>query len=109
MLLSVGTRGCGFVIRPPFVGIDLDDCRDGVTGAIKPEAEAIVHKLDSYTEISPSGEGLHILVRGYLPETVQAKPVEMYGRRHYFTYTGDQLSGTPSTVNRRLPEVTRVV
>lgn len=52
----------GFVFTrdDPFVGIDLDHCRDPETGKIKPWALEIVAKLNSYSEVSPSGTGLHI-------------------------------------------------
>ena len=47
--------------------IDLDDVRDPDTGAIKPWAMRMVEIFDSWTEISASGTGLHIFVRGRLP------------------------------------------
>jgi primase-polymerase (primpol)-like protein len=59
---SVYYDGVGFVLGDGVVGIDLDDCRDPVTGEITPEAQEIVRRLHSYTEVSPSGTGLHIFV-----------------------------------------------
>ncbi len=61
--------GIGFVFTDddPFVGVDLDDCRDPETGTIDDDAQAIITQLDSYTEVSPSGTGFHILVAGKLP------------------------------------------
>jgi putative DNA primase/helicase len=56
------------MIASPYVGIDLDGCRDPQTGVIEPWALEVVRLLDSYTEVSPSGRGLHIWVRGFLPE-----------------------------------------
>src|SRR5262250_2400416 len=58
--------GVGFVLDRgnAIAGIDLDHCRDPETGRIEPWADEIVQQLDSYTEISPSGTGLHIFVRG---------------------------------------------
>ena len=47
--------------------IDLDDVRDPNTGAIEPWAIRMVNVFDSWTEISVSGEGLHIFVHGRLP------------------------------------------
>src|SRR4051812_21532637 len=44
-----GTRaGIGFVITPPYVGIDLDDCI--TDGQIAPWAIKIIQALDSYSE-----------------------------------------------------------
>ena len=64
-----GADGIGFVFTEddPYVGIDLDDCRDPDTGELTDLANSIVEQLDSYTEISPSGTGIHIIVRGVLP------------------------------------------
>jgi hypothetical protein len=41
----------------PYVGIDLDKCRDPETGAIEPWARAVIDRFASYTEVSPSGRG----------------------------------------------------
>lgn len=46
--------------------IDLDDCFDEERN-LKPHHRAIVDELDSYTELSPSGNGLHIFVLGHAP------------------------------------------
>ena len=55
--------------------------------------------LESYTEISPSGRGLHILVKAALPEHVGRKQgaVEIYDAQRYFAVTGERLAGTPAT------------
>lgn len=46
-----------------YVGVDLDTVRNPDTGYIAPEALEIIHSLNSYTEISPSGYGFHIIAR----------------------------------------------
>ncbi len=51
----------------PYSVIDLDSCRDPETGHIEAWAMKIVELLDSYTEVSPSGRGLHVWVRGKVP------------------------------------------
>ena len=56
--------GVGFVLGDGYVGVDLDACRDPETGVMTAEAHAIIDGLSSYTEISPSGTGVHILLRG---------------------------------------------
>src|SRR5262249_45355435 len=38
-------------------GIDLDTCRDPVTGEIEPWAQAIIDRMETYAEVSPSGMG----------------------------------------------------
>jgi primase-polymerase (primpol)-like protein len=47
--------------------IDLDDVRDPDTGGVEPWATRMVNVFDSWTEISISGEGIHIFVHGRLP------------------------------------------
>ena len=61
--------GIGFVFTSDdrYTGIDLDKCRNPKTGEISPKAVEIVRLLNSYTEISPSGCGLHIILKGKLP------------------------------------------
>jgi len=96
--------GVGFVFTEddPYAGIDLDKCRDAKTGEIDQWARKIVDALDSYTEVSPSGTGLHIFVKATLPGRNNRKgPVEMYESRRYFTLTGEHLDGTPTEIHER--------
>ncbi len=96
--------GVGYVLSAddPYAGIDLDKCRNPETGIVEPWARAIVEQIHSYTEVSPSGCGLHILVRGTLPEGARRRGnLEMYDRSRYFTITGRHLEGTPTTIEER--------
>src|SRR5439155_14732757 len=98
--------GAGIVLGDGVVGVDVDDCRDPETGALTAEALAIVQALDSYTEVSPSRTGLHVLVRGSLPAGRRRKgDVEMYAEARYFTITGRHLDGTPTSINERTAAV----
>ena len=79
------------------VGIDLDRCvTDGV---IAPWAQEIIDSVDSYTELSPSGNGLRILAHGAIPEDVQDNIVgiEVYNghKGRFLTVTGDVLRDQP--------------
>src|SRR5215207_6708848 len=96
--------GIGFVFTEddPYTGIDLDKCRNRETGEIEPWARKIVAALNSYTEVSPSGTGLHIFVKATLPGRNNRKgPVEMYESGRYFTLTGRHLDGTPAEIHER--------
>lgn len=96
--------GIGFVFTDddPFVGVDLDDCRVPETGTTLDWATEIVERLDSYTEVSPSGTGVHVLVRGTLPDGRNRKgDVELYETARFFTVTGDHVSSTPTEVVER--------
>ena len=85
-----------FTKDDPFIGIDLDDCFEN--GDLKSAAQEIVDWANSYTEKSVSGNGLHIIVKGILPdgfpnkismEHVGFKCIEIYDSLRYFTMTGD--------------------
>ena len=45
----------------PVIGIDIDHCVDAKTGEMSELAKHVVEVIKSYTEISQSGTGLHIL------------------------------------------------
>jgi putative DNA primase/helicase len=87
--------GIGFVFSSadPFVGIDLDDCRDPETGEIAPWAQRIMDRVqEGYVEVSVSGHGVHIIVEGSVRDGGMRKgKVEMYSRGRFFTMTGRTL------------------
>jgi primase-polymerase (primpol)-like protein len=83
--------GVGFVftLDDPYCGIDLDKCVNPASGAINDQAREIVDALQSYTELSPSGTGLHIIVRATLSAKGRKRDaIEIYDRGRYFTVTG---------------------
>jgi hypothetical protein len=93
-------EGVGFVFSAddPFVGIDLDDCRDPETNEIDDWAQELIEKVDSYVEISPSGTGLHIILSGVIPgERNRRGDIEMYSELRYFTVTGRPVSSAGTT------------
>ncbi len=83
--------GVGFVFcsGDHFTGIDLDGCRDPETGALEDWAAEIVAAFGqgAYAEASPSGTGVHIIVKGKAPNAKRGK-VEAYSTERYFTMTG---------------------
>jgi putative DNA primase/helicase len=88
------------------VGIDLDHARDPDTGVITPEAQAILDRMQTYTEVSPSGTGLHLFCRGQLPPGGRKRgPIEMYETTRYLTVTGCHVEGTPARVEARQIEL----
>jgi putative DNA primase/helicase len=82
--------GFCFCSADPFVGIDLDDCRDPETGALEEWAEEIISKVkEGYVEVSPSWTGIHIVLEGTVRGGGMRKgKLEMYGRDRFFTITG---------------------
>jgi len=89
-----GYDGVGFVFAADdgLTGIDLDHCTE--EGELAPWAREIVKAIDSYTEWSPSGEGLHVILQGRLPPGGRRRgSVELYDELRYFTVTGEVLPG----------------
>ena len=80
-----GFDGLGFQFAPPYFGIDLDHCLDNLDFV-----DEFVETLQSYTEVSRSGNGIHIICRGKLPDGNRRKGgVEMYSEGRYFIMTGN--------------------
>lgn len=100
-------HGVGFVFskEDPYCGIDLDDCRDPDTGQIQPWAIEILKTLGSYSEVSQSGKGIHIIIKAKLPGAGTKKllpgtnhEVEIYDWGRYFATTGNRLPEYPEDV-----------
>lgn len=82
--------GFNFSEEDEIVGVDLDKCV-GEDGLIVPQALKIVESLDSFTEYSVSGKGLHVICRAPLEKGLRNGPVEIYPFGRYFTVTGHVL------------------
>jgi hypothetical protein len=101
--------GVGYVFtkEDPFAGIDLDDCL-GSDGTVAEWARQIVDTFGTYTEISPSGQGLKLFLRGKKPAFADCTKkgfgpagtgkVEVFDDKRYFTLTGHVPPGSPSDV-----------
>ncbi|MBM4274124.1 MAG: hypothetical protein FJ128_01225 [Deltaproteobacteria bacterium] len=110
-----GIAGIGyeFSYYDPYVGVDLDKCRDSETGELRYCAQVILDYLSSYSEVSPSETGVHILVKAEWPlkdgnskKTPCGMKWEFYGVDRYFTMTGASLEGTPNTIEPRQTKLT---
>jgi primase-polymerase (primpol)-like protein len=87
------------------VGIDLDHVFSGPPDWTR-ECQRIVEHLNSYSEVSPGGDGLRIFVYGKLPpEGRKKRGFECYDRARHLTLTGHRLEGTPTAVHRRQSEL----
>jgi putative DNA primase/helicase len=84
--------GLGFMFcsADPFVGVDLDGCRDPETGAIEDWAQEVIDGFTNVVllEVSPSGCGVHLITKGTCKDGINTKDVEVYGQDRYFTVTG---------------------
>jgi primase-polymerase (primpol)-like protein len=80
-------NGVGFVFtnHDPYLGVDLDKVRDPETGLLDAPMRALVERLASYAEVSPSGTGVHVIVRARKPgDACRKKNVEMYDHDRFF-------------------------
>lgn len=86
--------GIGFMFAPPYFGVDLDKCLDDTDFV-----DEFVEGLRSYNEISKSGNGIHIICKGVLPEGSRRRgKVEMYSEGRYFIMTGNQYNSNYSDI-----------
>lgn len=100
--------GIGFVfaVGDGFAGVDLDSCRDPMTGQIQPWAQKYLDECaDAYVEVSPSGTGVKMWLksdlvldkgRNFKIDAVGTDPakkpgIEMYTQGRYFAVTGHRL------------------
>lgn len=91
-VINGGYDGVGFVFaNNGIVGIDIDDGFEN--GRITTLALDIILTCGSYTEISRSGRGVHIFVKGRLPFKGRNnfKGVEVYQDKRYFICTGKRI------------------
>jgi putative DNA primase/helicase len=102
-------RAC--VAQDRITFIDLDNCRDPETRTIKAWAQRWIDYFDSYTEISPSGSGVHIFVYGLPPTEKGWKKayvdgaVEIYYEKRFATFTGWHVEGSPIRLQDRTSEL----
>lgn len=92
--------GIGFVFTEddPFVGIDADHCFDA-TGNLSQPVDEIVQQVASYTELSPSGHGIHIIAKGSVTgPNKRLGLIEMYDRNRFFTVTGEHYKSSPREI-----------
>lgn len=119
-------EGVGLVMGPignglSIGGIDVDLCDDESTGELFAWAQELVNCLETYTELSPSGNGIHILFV-YRSERIdefskalgvskdgivfndgtrrgnKASEIAVFFTNKYLTVTNEQLSGTPNAL-----------
>lgn len=104
--------GIGFFTNKdlPYTVIDLDNAVDSETGLLRPWAQSIASRFNTYAEISPSGTGIKLFCRGRKPvdnsrahdlvfEDGSIYELEIYDQKQYVTVTGNGYPGCPSTIS----------
>lgn len=99
-------NGVSFAFTPNdlYYGVDIDNCIDK-HGTLTDFAEYLVYQFNTYTEVSPSGNGVKMFCKANtianLPQVFKGRngwPVEIYSHSRFFTCTGNHLKETPLTV-----------
>ncbi|MBW2232982.1 MAG: hypothetical protein JRH17_21560 [Deltaproteobacteria bacterium] len=100
-------HGLGFVLTENLgiTGVDVDHCIEG--GRLKPWVRDLVRKLDTYTEVSPSGTGLRMFAYGTIPKALKRSEqgLELYKTGRFLTITGRHVEGASVNVEQRPEEV----
>jgi primase-polymerase (primpol)-like protein/DNA-directed RNA polymerase subunit RPC12/RpoP len=99
--LSVVKRydGIGYIVSEddPYTFVDLDHCVDASQN-IEQWARKIINDIDSYTEFSVSGDGIHIFAKASKPGPrcrIQTTPnVEIYDHHRFVVMTGNIVPNT---------------
>ena len=90
--------GIGFFFANGYFGVDLDNVQSEIMRYKDDDWENnivadFIETLTSYSELSPSGNGVHIICRGSLPVGGRRKgDVEMYDSGRFFAMTGNKLA-----------------
>jgi hypothetical protein len=93
-----GKPHIGFVLHrdDPYCIIDLDDKEHNPATPEQLERFGqIVNSFDSYVEISKSGRGVHIVVKGFVESGVKRDNVEIYSWGRYMIFTGNVVKDLP--------------
>lgn len=99
--------GIAFAITKPYAIIDLDS---SITdGNISDLSREVIDRIDSYTEKSLSGTGLHIIIKTEDNDIfIDDKPIEIYSRSHFMTLTGDVYENR-DTIQERDNELKEII
>lgn len=107
-----GFTGIGFAFADDraFTGLDLDHVL--VDGRVAEEYAWVIDAADTYTEVSPSGDGLHLFFLGGKPEgktkckhnQPDGRVVEMYDHARFFTVTGNVFTDENGIVHSEIRE-----
>jgi hypothetical protein len=92
---QTGFTGIGFVFtkNDPYAGVDCDDCKGDAD--IYEFQREIYNRCNSYAEYSPSGNGIHIIVKATVPTGRRRNFVEIYPHARFFTMTGNVFNNAP--------------
>lgn len=105
-IVSRDFAGIGFMFQNSgYFGVDLDDMPEELAACAEGDYANTIGEfltnLDSYTEWSQSGNGIHIICKGRLPEGARRKgKIEMYDSGRFFVMTGNAISDREDVPDR---------
>ena len=94
-----GLVGVGLVIPEGYVILDLDDCYNP-NGTLNDAARSLVNRLNTYSEKSPSGGGIHLICKNTMPDLkkivtkIEGQRVEVLAPGNFCTFTGNAIRDT---------------
>src|SRR5699024_9140408 len=97
--------GLSFFFANGYAGIDIDYVEDDIMRYRSGDYEdnivsEFMNATRSYTEVSQSGTGIHIIFKGEIPGNRRRKNnIEMYDEGRFFALTGKNL-GSNKTINK---------
>ena len=96
MVDNHGMDGIGTVIQPPYIFFDFDHCI--TNGKIDPEIVEMLDALNTFSEYSQSGEGIHAIGKARKPGKFGER-IECYDDARFIYMTGDLIPGYPTIIN----------
>ncbi|GEO59340.1 phage/plasmid primase, P4 family [Companilactobacillus bobalius] len=97
--------GLSFFFANGYAGIDIDHVEDDILRYRQGDYEEnivaeFMNATRSYTEISQSGAGIHIIIKGEIPGSRRRKNnIEMYDNGRFFALTGNSF-GSSKTISK---------
>ena len=107
-VIRTGSQHIGFVLTEDcgYTIIDLDDKEENpASDEEKERFTNIINSFNSYTEVSSSGRGVHIVVKGKIPKGVHRSHVEVYSTGRYMIFTGNVIRNFPIENKQELLDV----
>jgi primase-polymerase (primpol)-like protein len=111
--------GLGYVLHKddPYTCVDFD-VKNASNAPNNPEKwtgaedvrrmQMLVEDLDSYTELSQSGQGVHVWVRGKIGEGLKKRGVELYSQQRFIVCTGRSIHEPAKPIEDRQAEVSEL-
>lgn len=91
--------GLMLTLCDPYTAIDLDSCVSD--GRPDEHASKVITALHSYTEVSPSGKGIRIIIKGKIEKNYKTPLIEIYNAQRWVTITGNTLSDIAKIPDRQ--------